>query len=288
MLVRAAAGPADAVFLDLEDAVAPGAKDSARLAAGRALRDLDWGDKIRAARVNGVDTPWCHRDLVSLLETAGDALDLVILPKVTAERDVWFADTLLTQLEAGLGLVVGGIGLELLVEEAAALAGVETLARCCPRTTSVVLGTADLAASLRLPAEVVTAGDPETWRGARSRVVAAARAAGVEPVDGPYGALDDPTGCRRDAVAARAAGMAGKWVIHPDQIPIVNDVFTPTPDEVRTAVEVVRALESAAASGAGAARHAGRLIDAATGRIHREILRIDAEIGRREQRRHGG
>jgi len=279
MMVRAAASDADGVFLDLEDAVAPPAKDAARLAAARALRELDWGSKTRAVRVNAVDTAWCHRDLTTVVEAAGDVLDLVVLPKVTTERDVWFVDTLLSELELGLGLPPGGIGLELLVEEAAALARVEAIASCCTRTCSLVLGTGDLSASLHLPPDAGATDPGRTWGYARTRLVIAARAAGTSPVDGPCGRLDDVETCRRDALSARAAGMTGKWVIHPDQIPVVNAVFSPTEREVATATEVVRALDEAAAAGRGAARHAGRMIDAANGRVHRELLRRAGEMG---------
>src|SRR5438874_1193542 len=208
MIDKAAGSDADLVFLDLEDAVAQPQKEAARDNVVRALRELDWGKKLRAVRVNGADTRWAHDDVIAVVEGAGANLDLLILPKVKAPRDVWFFDTLLEQLETKLGLGKR-IGLEALIEETAALARVEEIAACSPRLEALILGFGDLSASqgVRLPLASGYPGD--LWHYARARVVVAARAHGLDAIDGPFANFRDPEGYRCEAYEAASQGGAG-------------------------------------------------------------------------------
>jgi citrate lyase subunit beta / citryl-CoA lyase len=276
MIVKAAASAADLVFLDLEDAVAPAEKEKARQPIVAALNELDWGTKTRAVRINGTHTHWCADDLSAVVEGAGARLDVVIIPKVKAPRDVWFVDTLLTQLETKLGLAVGRIGIEILIEEAEALARVEELATCCPRLEALILGVGDLSASLGMRLGQIGETDDrypgDVWHFARNRLIAAARAAGIDPIDGPYGNIRHPDGYRREARWAATLGAVGKWAIHPSQIDIANEVFAPTQGEIDQAVAVVGAVREAEAAGAGAATYNGMMIDAATARIYEGVL----------------
>jgi len=276
MIVKAAASSADLVFLDLEDAVAPAEKENARPPIVAALNELDWGAKTRAVRINGTHTHWCADDLTAVMEGAGARLDIVIIPKVKARRDVWFVDTLLTQLETKLHLPVGRIGIEILIEETEALAHVEELAACCPRLESLILGVGDLSASQGMRLGQIGASDDrypgDVWHYARNRLIVAARAAGLDPIDGPYGAIRNPDGYRREARWAATLGAVGKWAIHPSQIDIANEVFAPTEQEIAQAVAVVAAVREAESAGAGAATYEGMMIDAATARIFEGVL----------------
>ncbi len=276
MIVKAAASTADLVFLDLEDAVAPSEKENARAPIVAALNGLDWGKKTRAVRINGTHTHWCADDLTAVVEGAGANLDIVIIPKVKAPRDVWFVDTLLTQLETKLRLPVGHIGIEILIEETEALARVEEIAACCPRLEALILGVGDLSASQGMRLGQIGETDErypgDVWHYARNRLIVAARASGLDPIDGPYGAIGNPDGYRREAIWASTLGAAGKWAIHPSQIDIANDVFAPTAKEIDQATAVIGAVRDAEAAGAGAATYNGMMIDAATARIFEGVL----------------
>jgi citrate lyase subunit beta/citryl-CoA lyase len=276
MIVKAAASRADLVFLDLEDAVAPGEKEKARQPIVDALNELDWGAKTRAVRVNGTHTHWCADDVSVVVEGAGAHLDVVIIPKVKAPRDVWFVDTLLSQLESKLRLPAGGIGIEVLIEEAEALARVEEIAVCCPRLEALILGVGDLSASQGMRLGQIGESDErypgDVWHYARNRLIGAARAAGLDPIDGPYGAIRNPEGYRREAIWAATLGAVGKWAIHPSQIDIANEVFAPTAKEIDQARAVVAAVRDAESAGAGAATYNGMMIDAATARIFEGVL----------------
>jgi citrate lyase subunit beta/citryl-CoA lyase len=276
MIVKAAASSADLVFLDLEDAVASSEKEKARQPIIDALNELDWGAKTRAVRVNGTHTQWCADDVSTVLEGARAHLDVVIIPKVKAPRDVWFVDTLLTQLETKLRLPVGRIGIEVLIEEAEALSRVEEIALCCPRLEALILGVGDLSASQGMRLGQIGETDDrypgDVWHYARNRLIGAARAAGVDPIDGPYGAIRNPEGYRREAIWAATLGAVGKWAIHPSQIDIANEVFAPTAKEIEQARAVVAAVRDAEAAGAGAATYNGTMIDAATARIFEGVL----------------
>jgi citrate lyase subunit beta/citryl-CoA lyase len=275
MCEKAATSGADLVLLDLEDACAPVAKEGARRTAVAALTGLDWGGTLRAVRVNGLETPWCHGDVVEVVSGARDALDVLILPKARTGRDVWWFDVLLTQLEAKLGLR-RRIALEALIEDAEGLANAVEIARASERLEALIFGAGDLSASLR--ARVDGNFDPlgeypgDFWHFARAQVVTAARIAGIDAIDAPFPAYRDPDGYRRSAVHASLLGFDGKWAIHPDQIAIANEVFSPTPEEVedaRAAIEVYRAAE---AGGVGAIGRDGRLVDAAHMRLAANTL----------------
>jgi citrate lyase subunit beta/citryl-CoA lyase len=275
MCEKSASAGADLVFLDLEDACAPLAKEAARGIAVNALTGLDWGRTVRAVRVNGIETPWCHGDIIEVVTGAREALDVLIVPKARTARDVWWVDVLLTQLETRLGLEKR-IGLEVLIEEAEGLANAAEIAKASPRLEAIIFGAGDLSASLK--ARVDGNFDPlgaypgDFWHFARVQVLAAARAAGIDAIDAPYPAYQDPEGYRRSAVHASLLGYDGKWAIHPSQIPIANEVFAPTAKEVDEAREAIDTYRRAEAEGVGAIGRDGRLVDAAHMRLAENVL----------------
>ncbi len=275
MCEKSAGSGADLVFLDLEDACAPLAKESARATAVAALTELDWGHTVRAVRINGLDTPWCHGDIIEVVTGARDALDVLIVPKARTARDVWWVDVLLTQLETKLGLT-RAIGLEVLIEEAEGLANAAEIARSSPRLEAIIFGAGDLSASLH--ARVDGNFDPvsdypgDFWHFARVQVLAAARGAGIDAIDAPYPAYQDPDGYRRSATHASLLGFDGKWAIHPDQIAIANQVFSPTAGEIADAEESIATYRAAEADGTGAIGRDGRLVDAAHMRLAANVL----------------
>ena len=273
--VAARAG-ADLVFLDLEDACAPSAKESARSTAVNALTGLDWGRTLRAVRINGLDTPWCHDDVVEIVTGAAGALDVIIVPKVRSARDVWWVDVLLTQLETKLGLQ-RPIALEALIEEAEGLVNVVEIARSSPRLEALIFGAGDLSASLRarVDGNFEPAGEypGDFWHLARVQVLAAARAAGIDAIDAPYPGYRDLDGYRRTATHASLLGFDGKWAIHPNQVPVANEVFTPTAEEIADARALIADYRQAEADGVGAIGRDGRLVDAALMRHAENVLR---------------
>lgn len=280
MMEKAAASDADLVFLDLEDAVAPSEKAGARGPIIEALNGLDWGKKTRAVRINSTGTMWCHEDLVEVVSGAGANLDVIIIPKVKAPRDVWFVDTLLSQMELKLGLEIGRIGIEILIEETEALARVEEIAACCPRLEALILGVGDLSASqgMRL-GHIGESGDRypgDVWHYARNRLTVAARANGLDAIDGPFADFKKPEGYRKEAGWATTLGMVGKWCIHPSQIELANDVFSPTEKEVARAKQVIEAVTAAQG---GSANLNGTMIDAATARVFEVTLERARAIG---------
>ena len=273
--VAARAG-ADLVFLDLEDACAPSAKESARTTAVNALTGLDWGRTLRAVRINGLDTPWCHDDVVEIVTGARDALDVIIVPKVVSARDVWWVDVLLTQLEFKLRLS-RPIALEALIEEAEGLVNVVEIARASHRLQALIFGAGDLSASLRarVDGNFQPVGDypGDYWHHVRVQVLAAARAAGIDAIDAPYPGYQDLDGYRRAATHASLLGYDGKWAIHPAQVPVANEVFTPTADEIAEARAIIADYRHAEAGGVGAIGRDGRLVDAALMRHAENVLR---------------
>lgn len=283
MIEKAAASAADLVFLDLEDAVAPDQKVGAREKAVQGLVELDWGSKVRAVRVNGADTEWAHGDTIAVLEGAGKCLDLLILPKVKAPRDVWFFETLVEQLEKKLRLE-RRIAFEALIEETEALTCVEEIARCSPRLEALILGFGDFSASqgirtghvedeaLRYPGDL--------WHYHRNRVVIACRAAGIDAIDGPFANFRDPDGYRREATWASTLGFVGKWAIHPSQIELANDAFSPTEKEIERARKMKDAYEAATRAGVGASGEGGQLIDAVAVRLFENVLERARLTGR--------
>ena len=275
MCEKAPSAGADLVFLDLEDACAPVAKEGARAIAVAALTGQDWGRTVRAVRINGLETPWCHGDVIEVVTGARDALDVLIVPKARTARDVWWVDVLLTQLEAKLGLRKR-IGLEVLIEESEGLANAAAIARASDRLEAIIFGAGDLSASQR--ARVDGNFDPvgdypgDFWHYARFQVVTAARAAGIDAIDAPYPAYRDPDGYRRSAVQASLLGFDGKWAIHPSQIPIAHEVFSPTDAEVADAREAIEVYRRSEAEGVGAIGRDGRLVDAAHMRLAENTL----------------
>ena len=275
MCEKAASAGADLVFLDLEDACAPAVKESSRAIVVGALTGLDWGRTVRAVRINGIDTPWCHGDIIEVVTGARENLDVVIVPKVRRARDVWWVDVLLGQLESSLGLE-RPIGLEVLIEEAEGLANALEIAQSSGRLEALIFGAGDLSASLH--ARVDGNFDPvvpypgDFWHFARAQVLTAARAGLVDAIDAPYPAYQDTEGYRQSALAASALGYDGKWAIHPGQVPIANHVFSPTPAEVAEAEEAVRTYREAEAAGVGAIGRDGTLVDAAHMRLAANTL----------------
>jgi citrate lyase subunit beta/citryl-CoA lyase len=285
MCARAPSSGADLVFLDLEDACAPVAKEGARAIAVEALTGQDWGRTVRAVRINGIDTPWCHGDIIEIVTGARDALDVIIVPKARTARDVWWVDVLLTQLETRLG-ITRPIGLEVLIEEAEGLANAAEIARASPRLEALIFGAGDLSASLQ--ARVDGNFDPvsdypgDFWHFARVQVLAAARAAGIDAIDAPYPAYQDPEGYRRAATHASLLGFDGKWAIHPSQIALANEVFSPTADEIADARQAIEIYRSSEAGGVGAIGRDGRLVDAAHMRLAHNVLH-KARLAREER-----
>lgn len=279
---KAATSPADVVFLDLEDAVAPPDKEAARKTVIAATHDVDWGDRTLSVRINAPDTPFMYRDLVEVAEGAGERLDLILVPKINCAADVHMLDVLLTQIEAATGRKKR-FGLELQIETAEGLVNADAIARASPRVESLHFGPGDFAASVgarttsiggAVPDYSVLAdadadglralymGDP--WHYVLARIVVACRAAGVRPIDGPYADFKDPLGLEWSAKRAAALGFDGKWAIHPSQIEPLNEVFSPRPDEVLQAKRILAALAEAENAGRGAVVLDGKMIDAAS------------------------
>ena len=278
MVEKGVASAADAVFLDLEDAVAPSEKAASRQQVIHAVRDLDWRRKPRFFRMNALDTPFFYRDLIEIVEAVGDQLDLILVPKVNRPEDVYAVEVLLTQIEAAAG-VTPPIGLEVQIETAAGLINCERIATASPRIESIVFGPGDYVASVRIPA--VSIGTPDGWDAAYGgqrfhyvmhRLLVAGRAAGLRVIDGPFADHKDLDGFRRSCLAVRALGFDGKWCIHPSQIPVANEVFSPTEPELAWARRVIAAYEAAEQEGRGAVTVDGTMIDAASIRMARVTL----------------
>ena len=293
---------ADVVFLDLEDSVAPDDKERARANVIEALGARDWSECSISVRINGLDTHWCYRDVVDVVESRGDVLDTLLVPKVGAPSDVEFVATLLDQIEQRNGWEAGRIGIHILIETAAGMANVEAIARARPdRLEAMVFGVADYAASVQARTtniggtnpdySVLTDPGPQTgareihwgdqWHFGISRMVAACRAHGLRPIDGPFGDLADAEGYRSAARRAAALGCEGKWAIHPSQIELANEVFTPTEAEIDHARRILRAMEHGAKEGKGAVSLDGRLIDAASIRMAENLMRKVEQMGTR-------
>lgn len=266
MFEKGARCGADLVFLDLEDAVAPAFKQEARVKAIAALNDIDWGRTARAIRINGLDTQWCHDDVVDVVTKAGANLDTIIVPKARRARDVWWVDVLLTQLESKLGLSKQ-IRLEVLIEEVEGLANAEAIAVASSRLDALIFGVGDFSLSqgARVDTNFLPLGEypGDIWAYVRNKVIVAARIAGIDAVDAPYPDYRDLAGYERDARRASLLGYTGKWAIHPDQVPVANRVYAPTADEIARAEANVAAYRAAEAQGRGAVGVNGVLVDAA-------------------------
>lgn len=293
LFAKMAASAADVVNLDLEDSVAPGDKAEARLAVIRAVDEIDWGAKTLSVRINGLDTPFWHRDLVDLLERAGERLDLIMIPKVGSGRDIYAVDALVSALEAAQGRGKR-IGLEAIIETAAGLVHVEDIAAASPRMQALSFGAADYAASMGMSttgiggtqAEYRMLADgaapravshPDPWHHPMVAIVAACRAHGLLPVDGPFGDFSDEEGFLAQARRSAVLGCVGKWAIHPKQVALANRVFTPSEAQVSEARGILDAMAEAERAGQGAAVYKGRLVDLASIR-QAEVIVTQAEM----------
>lgn len=286
---KAASSRADYVFLDLEDAVAPDDKQTARRNVIEALDNIDWhgAGKTISVRVNGLDTHYMYRDVIDVVEQAGTHLDTVLIPKVGVPADVYMVDALLTQIETALGLTQR-IGVEALIETALGMANVTAIAASSPRLEALHFGVADYAASCR--ARTISIGGlnsdypGDQWHTAMSRLLIACRANGLRCIDGPFGDFGDADGFLAAARRSAALGFEGKWAIHPSQVDLANEVFTPPASEVEQARRVLAALEEASFRGRGAAQLDGRMIDAASARMAQNIVEAADAVATKESR----
>jgi citrate lyase beta subunit len=284
MFAKALESGADYIFLDLEDAVAPGDKEQARKNVIRALLELDWRErgKTVCVRINGIDTHFMYRDVVDVVEQAGHRLDTVLIPKVGVPGDVYMVDALLTQIEEARG-IGHRIGIDVLIETALGMANVEAIAQSSRRLEAMHFGVADYAASCRARTVNIGGLNPDypgdQWHAALARMIVACRAYGLRPIDGPFGDFKDPEGFTLAARRGAAMGIEGKWAIHPTQIALANDVFTPPPAEVDRARRILSALDQAAREGRGAAQLDGRMIDAASARMAQNVVQQAEAIG---------
>ncbi|MCB1883330.1 MAG: CoA ester lyase [Geminicoccaceae bacterium] len=279
---KAAKSDVDVIFLDLEDAVAPDKKAEARKNIIQAIGDIDWGKKTLSVRINGLDTPYMYRDVVDLLEQSSDRLDLIMIPKVGTAADAYAVDMLVTQVEDAKGRKKR-IGFEYIIETALGMQNIHEIAAASPRGESLHFGVADYAAFTRARTTMIGGPNPDygvltggaddkdrqfhwgdMWHYAIARMVVAARANGLRPIDGPFGDFSDPDGFRAQGNRAATLGCEGKWAIHPSQIVLANEVYTPPEKEVTKAKRILEAMEQAQKEGKGAVTLDGRLIDIAS------------------------
>lgn len=286
---KMASSAADVINLDLEDSVAPSDKDSARANIIEAIGALDWGTKTLSVRINGLDTPYWYRDVVDLLEQADERLDQIMIPKVGCAEDIYAVDALVTAIETAKGRSKK-ITFEVIIESAAGIAHAEEIAAASPRLAAMSLGAADFAASMGMQTTGIGGtqenyymqrGDEQfwsdPWHWAQAKIVAACRTHGVLPVDGPFGDFSDDAGYIAQARRSATLGMVGKWAIHPKQIALANDVFTPSEAAITEAREILAAMEQAKANGEGATVYKGRLVDIASIK-QAEVIVAQAEL----------
>ncbi|MDM8166214.1 L-malyl-CoA/beta-methylmalyl-CoA lyase [Roseovarius sp.] len=273
---KMAASAADVINIDLEDSVAPTDKDAARANTIKAINEVDWGNKTLSVRINGLDTGWWYRDVVDLLEQGGDRLDQIMIPKVGCAADIYAVDALVTAVEKAQAREKP-IKFEVIIESAAGISHVEEIAAASPRLVAMSIGAADFAASMGMSTTGIggTQKDyymlhegqsywPDPWHWATAAIVAACRTHGILPVDGPFGDFSDDEGFRAQARRVATLGMVGKWAIHPKQIALANEIFTPSDEAVQEAREILQAMEDAKARGEGATTYKGRLVDIAS------------------------
>ncbi len=287
---KAAASAADVVCMDLEDAVATGDKPQARENIVEALNDIDWGDKMVTVRINGLDTPLCYQDVIALMERGGERLDAIMVPKVGVGADLYAIDMLVSQCEWNVERK-RKVGFEVIIESAAGIENVNEIVAASPRLETLHFGAADYAASTGMRTTniggsnsdytVLTDPDGEgaranhwgdMWHYTLSRIVSAARARGVTPIDGPFGDFSDEDGFRNQAMRTAVMGCEGKWAIHPKQVPLANEIYTPPTAEVERAKKILGAMAEAEREGLGAATMDGMLIDAASIRQAKVIV----------------
>lgn len=282
MIEKAVASSADVVFLDLEDSVSPNEKVTSRAKVINAFKTLDWGRKTRAYRINDLETEYAYQDIISVVEEAGAHIDIIIVPKVKSARDVWWVDVLLTQIEKRLKLP-HRIGLEVLIEEVEALVNIEEIALASPRLEALIFGPGDYSASQGMDSRVIGGyvadypGDP--WYYVRNRIAIAARLAHIDAIDGAYADFKDPEGYQRECAHAHILGFNGKWAIHPNQIDLANQAFSPTLEEVEYARRLDAAYSEALTQGVGAIAFEGKMVDVAIVRSVRNVLQKADLIG---------
>ncbi len=281
MIARAATLGVDHVFLDLEDAVAPNQKDTARAQAVEALNGIDWGRTVRCVRINDLDTPHAYRDIIDVVEGAGARLDTIMVPKVRGAGCVQFVARLLGQIELRMGLT-RPIGIEVLIEEAEAMMRVEEIAASSPRLEALIFGMGDFSASQGIDPRAI-AGDTgypgDIWHYGRNKLVIAARSFGLDPVDGPFVNFADPEYFTAECRRARALGCVGKWAIHPSQVPLAQAGFSPDPAEVARAYKARDAYAQAQRDGLGAVQVDGQLVDVATIRLLQRNIDLAERVG---------
>ena len=294
ILPKMATSAADVINLDLEDSVSPNDKDQARKNIIDAIGDIDWGTKTLSVRINGLDTPFWYRDVVDLLENASERLDQIMIPKVGNAGDLYAVDALVSAIETAKNRKKK-INFEIIIETAAGLANINEIAQATPRLVAMSLGAADYAASMGMATTgiggtqsnyfMLSDGDDrqthysDPWHMATVAIVAACRTYGILPVDGPFGDFSDDEGFKAQALRSATLGMVGKWAIHPKQIALANEVFTPSEAQITEAREILAAMEEAEKSGQGAAVYKGRLVDLASIRQAEVIVRSSEMIG---------
>lgn len=306
-LEKAAQSTADVVFLDLEDAVAPDDKLQARKNVIKAINEIDWGDKTLSVRINGLDTHYMYRDVVDVIEQTGERLDLIMIPKAGTAADIYAVDMLVTQVEDAMNRKKR-IGFEIIIETALGMANVDEIAGASMRNESLHFGVADYAASTKARTTVI--GGPnalygvltdkpegveaareyhwgDMWHYAIARMVVAARANGLRPVDGPFGDIGDPDGFRAQANRAAVLGCEGKWAIHPSQIDLANEINSPSKTEVDKAKRIIAAMKQAAKEGKGAVTLDGRLIDIASIKQAEVMVQKSAAIAKADRKKAG-
>lgn len=283
MFDKALNSDADYIFLDLEDAVSPNDKLTARENIIKGLNDIDWkkNGKTISVRINGLDTHYMYKDLIDIVTQAGQHIDTILIPKVGVRDDVYMVDCLLSQLEDEMKLK-NKIGIECLIETALGMVNIEQIAKSSSRLEALHFGVADYAASLRARTVVIGGLNPDypgdQWHHGLSKLVATCRAFGLRAIDGPFGDFNDPEGYINAAKRGAAIGIEGKWAIHPSQIQHANNVFSPPESEVHKAKRIIDELAKAASQGKGAAQLDGRMIDAASERMAENIVNIDSLI----------
>ncbi len=289
MLSKAPGLPADEVFMDLEDSVAPGAKEEARANIVQAVKEGDWTGKSVVVRVNGVYTKWCYRDVIEVVENAGQFIDCLMIPKVEHASDVKFVDELLRQIEETTGLD-RRIGLEVQIETATGLKNIHEIAHASDRAETLIFGPADMSASLGLP--TVTAGLPmpgypgDHWHHVLMTILIAARDAGLQAIDGPYLVIRDLDGFREMATRSRALGYDGKWALHPGQIDVLNEVFAPTQEEFDKAEAMLEAYAHATdVQLTGAVMFGTEMIDEASRKMAEQLAMRGRAAGMQRQQK---
>lgn len=274
MHTKAAQSAADVIMLDLEDSCPASEKPGARGTVVRSLLQLDWSGRVTTLRVNPVDTPFVLRDLTEVIPGAGHKLDTIVVPKVESAADIHFIDRALAALEAEAG-ISDPIGIEAIIESARALRDADAIAAASPRLRCLVFGIADYSASINLPLDSISGhgeSGTDTLHFVYSRLIMCGKAAGLKVIDAPHGNFKDSEGLERAAQASRSLGFDGKWAIHPAQLDTLNRVFSPSPEEIERAQQVVDALDTATREGRGAAAIGGSMVDSASARMAHDTL----------------